>query len=193
MKRSKLSRLGLTLALAAFLGCATDGAERSGKVSSVLDLASMLSGNWQEEGSDLRLEISSTGSALNGGTYELFASASGQANGRAVSERAVIALEWEGDDAEVSVVPRFDRTVTMLSDVTQPSAAEINAACTLTMVPTRDGYSAETRGGETCLRAVQGAIGRWNIEVTRDTLRLFGSGDQQLVFRRAGDGARPAS
>jgi hypothetical protein len=180
-------QLLLPLVLAVSPGCAsTDGAAQSGKGSSVLDLATLLNGSWQAEGSDLRLEISSTGSALTGGAYNLFASASGQAGDRTVNERAVIFLESQGGGVEVSVVPRFDPTVSELSDVTQVSPAELRAACTFTLVPTRTGYSGQTRGGETCVRAVQGGVGQWNIEVTRETLRLSGSADQQLVFRRAG-------
>jgi hypothetical protein len=152
----------------------------------VLDVASMLTGSWKAEGSDLRLEISSIGQDTNNGTYNLFASASGQAGGRTVNERAMISLEWAGGDAQVSVIPRFDPTVSQLSDPSKVSPDELRAACTFTLVPIRTGYSGQTRGGEACVRAVQGAVGPWNIEVGRETLRLYGSGDQQLVFRRAG-------
>jgi hypothetical protein len=193
LKQSKILRLVLPLVLVASFGCASaDGAGRSGQ-GPVLDLASLLNGSWQAEGSDLRLEIGSTGSSLTSGAYNLFASASGQAGDRTVNERAVIFLEAESGGVEMTVVPRFDPTVTELSDVTEVSAAELRAACTLTLAPTQTGYSGESLGGEACVRAVQGAVGRWNIEVTRETLRLYGSGDQQLVFRRAGDGTRPAS
>ena len=146
----------------------------------------MLNGSWRAEGSDLRLEIGSTGSALISGTYNLFASASGQVGDRTVNERAVTFLESGSGNVQVSVVPRFDPTVSELSDVTQVSPDELRAACTFTLVPTRTGYAGQTRGGEACVRAVQGAVGQWNIEVSRETLRLYASADQQLVFRRVG-------
>ena len=183
MKPYPMMRLLLALVLVASFGCASG--QRGGSV--VLDLASLLNGTWQVEGSDLRLRISSTGSALSGGAYNLFAVATGQAGGRTVNERAVIFVEQESGGVEVSVVPRFDPAVTELSDVTEASQAELNAACTFTLRPTQTGYSGQTRGGETCVRAVQGAVGQWNIEVSRETLRLYQAGGQQLVFRRAGD------
>lgn len=114
----------------------------------------------------------------------MFASATGQAGGRTVNERAVISLEWDGNDTQVSVVPRFDPTITQLSDIPEASPDEIRSACTFDLDPTQTGYSGQTRDGEACVRAVRGAVGRWNIEVTRDTLQLSMSDDQELVFRR---------
>jgi hypothetical protein len=186
MKRFKTSGFLLTLVLAVSLGCSsTDGGTTGKRSGSPLDLASLLSGTWKAEGSDLRLEISSTGSLLTDGTYNLFAAAKGQIGGRTVNERAVISLEPGGGDVQVSMVPRFDLAATHLSDdVTKASEAELNAACNFALVSNPAGYSGQTLGGEACVRAVQGAVGRWNIEVTRDTLQISMSADQELVFRR---------
>lgn len=188
MKRSKISCLGLILVAAASLSCASTNEPGSGsRGRSVLDVASMLSGSWKAEGSDLRLEISSIAQdATTREPYQLFASATGQVGGRTVNERAVISLEWDGDDTQVSVVPRFNPAVTQLSDVSEVSPDELRAACTFDLDPTQTGYSGETQGGEACVRAVQGAVGEWHIEVTPETLQLASAGNQQLLFRRVG-------
>ena len=187
MKQSNVSRLLLILVLAAALGCgstSTNTATPDARGSSVLDVATMLSGHWKAEGSDLRLNISSIGQGPDIWSYNLFATATGQAGGRTVNERAMISLEWNGGNGLVSVIPRFDPAVTVLSDPSQVSPDELRASCTFPMAPIQTGYSGQTQGGEACVRAVQGAVGPWNIEVTRETLRIYSSGDQQLVFRR---------
>jgi len=187
MKRTKILCLGLTLVLAFSLGCASTNTNEAGtgtRGRSVLDVVSMLSGSWKAEGSDLRLEIASIAQEVTArAPQELFASVTGRVGGRTVNERAVISLEWDGDDTQVSVVPRFDPTLTQLSDIPTATPEELGSVCTFDLNPTQTGYSGETRGGEACVRAVQGAIGEWNIEINRETLRLTQSGEQ-LVFRR---------
>lgn len=188
MKSSRISTPLLVLILTALAGYASgNGTQPSGQQSSgVLGLANLLTGRWQAEGSDLTLDINSAGANTSGQVFNLFASTTGRLGDRSVSERAVLHLEWEGGDVQVSVIPR-GATVTALSpEVTQVSEAELRAACTFTMVPTRSGYVGEPRGGETCAQAIQGAVGQWRIEATRETLRLSSGADQQLVLRKAG-------
>lgn len=186
MKGFKTSGFLLILVLAVSLGCtSTDGAAPARRSVSPLDLASLLNGSWKAEDSDLRLEISSIGSSLTDGTYSLFAAATGQIGGRTVNERAVITLEQGRGDVQVSMVPRFNPAATHLSDdATKATEAERNAACNFVLAASPAGYSGQTLGGEACVRAIQGAVDQWNIEVTRDTLQLSMSSDQELVFRR---------
>lgn len=187
MKPSRIFTPLLVLILAVLAGCASGNGTQPGEQrSGVLDLATMLTGRWQAEGSDLTLDIASAGANTSGQVFNLFASTTGRLGDRSVSERAVLHLEWEGGDVQVSVIPRGPTVTALSPEVTQVSEAELRAACTFIMVPTRSGYVGETRGGETCARAIQGAVGQWRIEATREILRLSSGTDQQLVFRKAG-------
>lgn len=185
----------LALILTVLAGCASgSGTQPSGQDgggSGVLSLVNLLNGRWQAEGSDLTLDITSAGTNTSGQVFNLFASTTGSLGDRNVSERAVLHLEWEGGDVEVSVIPRGAAVTALSPEVTRVSEAELRAACTFTMVPTGDGYSGQTQGGETCARAIQGAVGQWRIQVSRDTLQLSsasgGAGQQQLTFRKAGN------
>lgn len=190
MKSIRVVNLSLSLLLILSAGCAgtgaggdrTGGAQSGGSGSPALNLATMLTGQWQAEGSGLRLDISTIEST--GRTSNLFASATGTTGERTVNERAVLRLEAEGKDINVAVIPK-NATVTPLSpEATQVTAAEVRAACSFYLEQSYQGYAGETRGGETCARAIQGATGLWRIVITADTLRLQNDAGQRLELRK---------
>lgn len=189
-RRTKPTLILLAALALVLSGCAsTDGGGNqavrgSGPASNAADL---LSGSYrlQDDNSDLRLEISSTGGV--GSTMNLLATASGTYEGRSVSEQGVLTLQTEGRDVRMSVIPHFGEPVTSLSpDVNRFSGTEIQAACTLYLQPYQQGWAGATQGPGTCVQAITGAAGDWQIEIQPGTIRLSDPKTQRtLVFREA--------
>lgn len=96
MKSSRIPIPLLLVLLTVLAGCASGAGTQSGGGSGVLDLADLLTGRWQAEGSDLTLDITTAGENTSGQVFNLFASTTGRLGERSVSERAVLHLEWEG-------------------------------------------------------------------------------------------------
>lgn len=190
MKQSRHPILCVLLAgliLLTVAGCATQGgaqytARGSGPAS---DVASLLNGTYrlQEGDSDLQLDISSTSGV--GSSFSLLATASGKLDGRSVSEQSTIRLETEGPDVMMTIIPKFGEPVTQISpDVEATSPREIQAACTLYLTPYDEGWAGRPPGTGTCVQAIAGATGQWQVEIQPGVIRFSDPKTQRaLVFR----------
>lgn len=177
--------------LIALTACASGAGSNRRVTGSTTELASMLTGRYQAEGTGLRLDIGSTGSTALGEGLNLFATLTGELDGQNVREAAILHLENAAGDIQMTVVPEFDPTASPLAPGgIDTSQLELNSACTVFLQPVRQGYEGTTRGTGTCVRAVQGAVGEWRIQVQQDSIRLtLRNREQTLVFREAGDQA----
>lgn len=181
--------IGLVVALLAGSGCASDtragaGGGRTG-ATSAWSVASMISGTYQAEGSDLRLDISGADTAVGSEGINLFARASGRYGERTVSEQGVLHIENQAGDVMLAYIPRFNPTITSLSPgATDVSAAEVNSACTVYLGPSGQGYAGRTSGTTSCARAIGGAVGEWGVEVQPGLIRFTSRGQEPIVFRK---------
>lgn len=180
----------LLAGLVALTACASRGTGPDRPVGArgpAFDVATLLSGTYrlQETNSNLRLDISSTGGV--GSNFELLATASGRYAGRNVNEQGVIVLETAGPDVRMSIIPHFGEPVTVLSpDLTEFSQSELGSACTLHLQSDEQGWAGATQGKGSCVRAVGGAVGQWQVEILPGTIRFSDPGTQQvLVFQKA--------
>jgi hypothetical protein len=175
--------------LVTIAACASGTGSNRRVTGSTSELASMLAGRYQAEGTGLRLDISSLGTRVGEGGLHLFTTVTGALGGQSVQEAAVLHLENDGGDIRVTIVPELDSTASPLSPGSiQSSQLELNSACVVYLQPVRQGYEGTTEGSGTCIRAIQGATGQWTIQVQDDTIRLTGVKDRQtLVFREAQD------
>lgn len=197
MQHNRLSRIVfspltcLGIALLVWSGCASDnrtgagaGGGRTG-ATSAWSVASLISGTYRAEGSDLRLDISGADTAVGSEGINLFARASGRYGERTVSEQGVLRVENQAGDVMLAYIPRFNPTVTALSPgATDVSAAEINSACTVYLGPSGQGYAGTTSGTTSCARAIGGAVGEWGVEVQPGVIRFTSRGQEPIVFRK---------
>jgi hypothetical protein len=168
-------------------GCAARGGAKYATTGSgpASDVASLLNGTYrlQEGNSDLRLDISSTSGV--GSSFSLLATASGRLDGRSVSEQSTIRLQTEGPDVMMTIIPRFGEPVSQLSpDVEDPSPREIQGACTLYLTPQDEGWAGRPPGTGTCVQAIAGATGQWQVDIQPGTIRFSDPRTQRtLVFQ----------
>lgn len=184
MKYNNLIKLSLIFAAILLVSSARTAAAQ-GPASEV---ASMISGVHQlrNENSDVRLQISSTGGV--GSTVNLLVTASGRYNGRDVRQQGVIQLVSEGPDVRVTVIPHFSPVTELSPDVNRFSETELRAACTLHLTPDEQRWVGTTVGTGTCVQAVTGAAGQWQVEILPGALRFTDVGTKQtLVFQKTGD------
>ena len=192
MKQARHSVVFVLLAVLALIaqGCATRGGARYATTGSgpASDVASLLNGTYrlQEGDSDLRLDISSTSGV--GSSFSLLATAAGKLDGRSVNEQSTIRLQTEGPDVMMTLIPRFGEPVTQLSpDVDEPSPGEIQGACTLYLQPSDEGWAGAPPGRGTCVQAIAGATGQWQVEIQPGLIRFSDPKTQRaLVFREEG-------
>lgn len=188
---NSVSLAWLGAALLVWSGCASGnrtganaGGGRTG-ATSAWSVASMLSGTYQAEGSDLRLDISGADTPVGSEGVNLFATASGQYGERNVREQGVLHIENQAGDVFVAYIPRFDPTTTALSPgATNVSASEVSSACSFYLAPAAQGYAGQTRGATTCARAIGGAVGEWGVEIQPGMIRLTSQGQPPIVFRK---------
>lgn len=173
-------------------GCATSGGQGSpsaGALGPASDVATLLSGTYrlQDEGSNLRLDISSTGGT--GSTLDLLATTSGTYEGRSINEQGGLRLATTGPDVRMTVIPRFGEAVTTATrGVNDFSPAEMQAACDVYLRSGEQGWTGTTLGSGDCIRAVGGAAGQWQVEILPGTIRFIDVATRQaLVFQKASD------
>ncbi len=184
MKHSTIIKISLVLA-AIFLVSAPRSAAAQGSASEV---ASMISGTHQlrNEDSDVRLQISSTGGV--GSTMNLLVTASGTYKGKEVRQQGVIRLVSEGPDVRVTVIPHFSPVTELSPDVNRFSEIEQRSACTLYLERDEGKWTGATEGPGTCVQAVTGAAGQWQVEILRGALRFVDVGTKQaLCFQKTQD------
>ena len=189
--RSILLLLLTGLVLTAY-GCASgsgavgNSARGSGPAS---DVASLLNGTYQlqEGNNNLRLDVSSTSGV--GSRYDLLATASGTYEGRNVSEQSVLRIQTEGPDVLVNIIPQFGEPVTQVSpDVDQFSQREIQAACTLYLRPYDEGWAGAAPGTGSCVQAITGATGAWQMEIQPGLIRFSDPrSNRTLEFRETAE------
>ncbi|HEV2851845.1 MAG TPA: hypothetical protein VHC97_03485 [Thermoanaerobaculia bacterium] len=177
----------LLAVLAACASRSNSGSQSVGARGPAFDVATLISGTYrlQNRGdSNLRLDISSTGGV--GSELELLATASGRYAGRNVNEQGVIVLETAGPDVRMSIIPHFGEPVTVLSpNLTEFSQSELGSACTLHLQSDEQGWAGATEGKGSCVRAVGGAVGQWQVEILPGTIRFSDPGTRQvLVFQK---------
>jgi hypothetical protein len=189
---SKILVLLLISLTAILAGCAaggTQGGQSAGARGPAFDVATLLSGTYrlQDDGSNLRLDISSTGGV--GSSFNLLATTSGTYKGRSISEQGGLRLATEGPDVRMTVIPRFGEAVTAASPgINDFSSAELRAACDVYLQSDERGWTGATQGSGDCVRAVAGAVGQWQVEILPGTLRFVDAATQQaLVFQKASD------
>jgi len=189
----KLCLVLTPLFLAATLGCASGkGAYSSSRAAApqgpAFEVASMLSGTYKlkDESSDLRLQIGSTGGV--GSSFDLLATASGTYQGKPLSQQGVIRLSTEGPDVLMSIVPHFSPVTELSPDVNRFSRTELQAACSLHLESDEQRWIGTIPGSGTCVKAIIGAAGQWQVEVLPGALRFVDVGTKQaLVFQKTGE------
>jgi len=198
MKHKHTVKASLLLAsiLLAAVGCASG---RSGSPYSrsaappqgpAFEVASMLSGTYKlrDSNSDLRLQIGSTSGV--GSSFNLLATTTGTYNGKDLHQQGVIRLSSEGPDVLMSVVPHFAPVTELSPDVNRFSSTELRAACSLQLEPDNNRWIGSTVGPGSCVQAVTGAAGQWQVEILPGALRFTDVGTKQaLVFEKTGDRA----
>lgn len=195
MKQSNLSKILVLLLISlttVLTGCASGGnqsGQSAGARGPAFDVAALLSGTYrlQDEGSNLRLDISSTGGV--GSTFNLLATTSGTYEGRSISEQGGLRLATEGPDVRMTVIPRFGEAVTAASPgINDFSPAELRAACDIYLQSDERGWAGATQGSGDCVRAVGGAAGKWQVEILPGTIRFVDVATKQaLVFQKTSD------
>lgn len=184
-----LLMISLTMALTGCAAGGTQGGQPAGARGPAFDVATLLSGTYrlQEESSNLRLDISSTGGV--GSTFSLLATTSGTYKGRSISEQGGLRLATEGPDVRMTVIPRFGEAVTAASPgINDFSPAELQAACDIYLRSDERGWAGATEGSGDCVRAVAGAAGKWQVEILPGTIRFVDvATEQALVFQKASD------
>jgi hypothetical protein len=191
----KLCLVSASIVLAAAAGCASGTGGSSSSASSTpqgpaFEVASMLSGTYQlrDDKSDLRLQIGSTSGA--GSNFNLLATASGTYEGRDLHQQGVIRLDTEGPDVRMSVIPHFAPVTELSPDVNRFSGTELQAVCSLYLEPDEGKWRGATQGPGTCVQAVTGAAGQWQVEILPGALRFTDVGTKQaLVFQKTQDTA----
>jgi len=199
MKHKHTIKASLLLAsiLLAAIGCASakGGAPYSRSAAAppqgpAFEVASMLSGTYKlrDSNSDLRLQIGSTSGT--GSAFNLLATTSGTYNGKDLHQQGVIRLTTEGPDVLMSIVPHFAPVTQLSPDVNRFSSTELRAACSLHLESDKERWIGTTLGPGSCVKAVTGAAGQWQVEVLPGALRLTDVGTKQaLVFEKTGDRA----
>jgi hypothetical protein len=185
----KLILVPILVFFAAATGCASGTGGSSAAVQGpAFDVASMLSGTYKlrDDNSDVRLQIGSTGGV--GSNFSLLATASGTYEGRALNQQGVIQLASEGPDVRMSVVPHFTPVTELSPDVNRFSETELRAACSLHLSSDEQRWVGTTHGTGTCVQAVTGATGQWQVEILPGALRFTDVATKQtLVFEKTGD------
>lgn len=171
------------LALAAWFGAASSVRA----ASPVSDIANILSGTFHgsSPGNELRLDFRPVPSDPDH-LFDLFIEISGTYLGGTVKRQGLIRLETQGQGVYVGYVPHFNPTVTALSpDVARFTESETNAACSFALAVAGDGFSGQTTGS-TCSFALQGARGKWSVELEPGSIRLRNvESGETLRFRRS--------
>ena len=195
MKQSNPSKILvlLLISLIAVLTACASGGTRNGQSTGArgpaFDVAALLSGTYklQDDNSNLRLDISSTGGV--GSTLNLLATTSGTYEGRSISEQGGLRLATEGPDVRMTVIPRFGEAVTAATPgINDFSSTELQAACDVYLQSDERGWTGATLGSGDCVRAVTGAAGKWQIEILPGTLRFVDAATKQaLVFEKTSD------
>lgn len=194
MKHSNPSKILVLLLIssltAVLTGCATGGSQggsSDGARGPAFDVATLLSGTYrlQDEGSNLRLDISSTGGV--GSTFNLLATTSGTYAGRNVNEQGGLRLATAGPDVRMTVIPRFGEAVTAATPgINDFSPTELRSACEVYLRSDERSWTGTTLGSGDCVRAVAGAAGQWQIEIQPGTIRFVDVATKQaLVFQKA--------
>ncbi|HKV07286.1 MAG TPA: hypothetical protein VJ725_04045 [Thermoanaerobaculia bacterium] len=199
LRSSRFFLTCLAAALFTFAGCASGdrtgtngnaGGNRTG-ATSAWSVASLISGTYQAEGSDLRLDIRGADTPVGSEGINLFATAAGRYGERNVREQGVVHIENQAGDVLLAYIPRFDPTITALSPgATDVTASEVRAACTVYLGRSGQGYSGRTSGTTSCAQAIGGAVGDWAVEVQPGMIRFSTRGQQPIVFRKAEGAAR---
>jgi hypothetical protein len=195
MKPSNPSKILVLLLISlttVLTGCATGGSQggpSTGALGPASDVATLLSGTYrfQDDDSNLRLDISSTGGV--GSTFNLLATTSGTYEGRSISEQGGLRLATEGPDVRMTVIPRFGEAVTAASPgINDFSPAELRSSCDVYLRSDEQGWAGATQGSGDCVRAVIGAAGQWQVEILPGTIRFVDQGTKQaLVFQKTSD------
>lgn len=195
MKQSNPAKIFVLLLIsltAVLTGCATggtQGGQSDGARGPAFDVATLLSGTYrlQDDNSNLRLDISSTGGV--GSTLDLLATTSGTYKGRSISEQGGLRLATAGPDVRMVIIPRFGEAVTPASpDIDDFSPTELRSACEVYLQSDERGWAGATPGSGDCVRAVTGAAGQWQVEILPGTLRFVDVRTKQaLVFEKTSE------
>lgn len=184
----------LTLALSALLLVAP-ALRADQKDDRIYAIARILSGTFEGStpGNRLTLDVSSV-TVDPDHPYDLFLRVSGQFEKTNVMQQGLIRLETQGNDIYFTYIPHFNPTVTALSmDAGRFTERELNSACSFVLKPRGDGFAGDTLGTTSCALAMQGAIGKWSLELEPGNLRLQNvDSAETLRFRLTGKAEKKA-
>jgi hypothetical protein len=208
MKRQGHSTLALVL-LAALVGglgwqgtaAAQTAAQKedqkgsSTKHGDAAKVASVLMGTYQlqGEGSDVRLQIESSGGTADSGN--LLATLSGQLQGRDLNQQGIIHLDNQGSQVLMSLTPRLTQgPEAAAKPAGQVSSTEMQAACNLYLQPSGMGWTGTTQDPGNCVKALGMAnqqVGQWQLQVLTGELRVTDATSKQtLVFQKTSDSGK---
>lgn len=167
---------------------AAAGSVRAGDPAA--QLSSMMSGTWRgvTPGNDLTVSIEPVVIRNLNHPYDLFLEVRGRFESDNVSQQGYLHVSNQGSSILLGYIPHFDPTVSSLSTrAGRFTASEVNAACSLYLKPSGDGYAGDTEEGPTCAFAIRGAIGRWTLRVEPGTITVQNDRTgETLRFRRTG-------
>jgi hypothetical protein len=150
----------------------------------------MMSGTWRgvTPGNDLSVSIEPVVIRSLNHPYDLFLQVRGRFENDNVSQQGYLHVFNQGSSILLGYIPHFDPTVSGLSSrAARFTASEANAACSIYLRLSGDGYAGDTEGGPTCAFAIRGAIGRWMLRVEPGTIMVQNDRTgETLRFRKTG-------
>jgi hypothetical protein len=155
----------------------------------IFQIASILSGTFEGSTPGNHLRLNTNPVNLDPAhPYDLFLQVSGQFEKTSVAQQGVIRLETQGRDIYFTYIPHFNPAVTSLSlDAGRFTERELTSACSFVLNPKGDGFVGDTLGTTSCALAMQGAVGKWSIELEPGNFRLRNTvSGQTLRFRQVG-------
>lgn len=157
--------------------------------SHIYDITALLSGTFEGStpGNHLRLNMSPV-TLEPAHPYDLFLAVTGTFEKDNVHQQGVIRLETQGNDIYFTYIPHFNAAVTALSmDAGRFTERELTSACSFVLKPKGDGFVGDTLGTTSCALAMQGAIGKWSLELEPGNLRVRNvDSGETLRFQQTG-------
>lgn len=162
------------LLLSALILGATSAALPAASTDKVYEAASILSGIFEGSTPGNHLTLNITGLTIDPAhPFDLFLQVTGKFENTNVSQRGVIRLESQGRDVYFTYIPHFNPVITALSaDAGRFTERELTSACSFVIKPKGDGFIGDTLGTTSCALAIQGATGRWSLELEPGNLRV---------------------
>jgi hypothetical protein len=152
------------------------------------EVASVLMGTYRLQGSDsdVRLQIESSGGTADSGN--LLVTLSGRFQGNDLNQQGVIHLDNQGSQVLMSLTPKLTQGPEAAAKPSgQVSSTEMQAACTLYLQPSGQGWTGTTKDPGNCVKALamNRDVGQWQFQLMPQEIRVTDATSKQtLVFAK---------